>query len=255
MKCDFPPLKLKFKKDDLAAGGLNKFNELKLVTHCLDEKLRSRELILREYLAYRLYNLLTPNSFRVQLVKVKYVNTGRKSKNIKQLGILIEDSADLADRMDGKVLKQMGTPVDSLHRNQEMLVSLFQCMISNADWNYQMCRNVELIKMKDDGRVMLVPYDFDFSGLVAAPYARANADFGQKNIRDRVYLGTCTSLDDLRPIIQYLLSKEDDLLNFVDQFDELSFESREDIHNYLHTFFTNLKDEKKKAAMLSAPAK
>jgi hypothetical protein len=255
MKCDFPPLKLKFKKKDLAAGGLNEYNELKLVTHCLNEKQRSRELILREYLVYRLYNLLTPHSFRVQLVKMDYENTARKSKNIRQLGILIEDPEDLAHRMGGEISEQMGTPVDSLHRKQETLVSLFQCMISNADWNYLMCRNVELIKMKDDGLVMLVPYDFDFSGLVAAPYARVDAALGQKNVRDRVYLGTSTSPGDLRPIMNYMLSKEDDLLGFVDQFDELSTESREDIHNYLQSFFSNLKDEKKAAAMLSPPAK
>ncbi len=255
MKCDFPPLKLKFKKKELALKGLNDFNELKLVTHCLDEKQRSRELVLREYLVYRLYNLLTPHSFRVQLVKVNYENTARKSKNTKQLGILIEDPEGLALRMGGEISEQMGTPVDSLHRNQEMLVSLFQCMIGNADWNYVMCRNVELIKLKNDGRVMLVPYDFDFSGLVSAPYARVDSSFGQKNVRDRVYFGTCTSLDDLRPVIKYYLSKENDLLGFVDGFDALSQESRQDIHTYLQEFFTNLKDESKAGGMLSAPSK
>jgi len=255
MKCDFPPLKLKFKKDDLAAKGLNEYNELKLVTQCLDEKQASRELLLREYLVYRLYNLLTPHSLRVQLVNVIYENTAQRSKNIKQLGILIEDPQELAYRMGGEISDEMGTPVDSLHRKQEMLVSMFQCMISNADWDYVMCRNVELIKMKDDGKVMLVPYDFDFSGLVAAPYARISSGLGQKNVRDRVYLGACTSLDDLRPIIQYFLSKQDDLLGFVDQFDELSSESREDIRNYLLSFFTNLKDDAKAAGMLTPPAK
>ncbi|MFQ5447788.1 MAG: hypothetical protein ACE5FF_12715 [Saprospiraceae bacterium] len=251
MKCDFPPLKLKFKKKNLASEGLNDFNELKLVTHCLDERERSRELVLREYLTYCLYNLLTPYSFRVQLVKVHYENTARKSKKIRQYGILIEDAEELAYRMGGEISKQMGTPLDSLHRKQEMLVALFQCMISNADWDYVMCRNVELIKMPTDGRVLLVPYDFDFSGLVAAPYARVDSNLGQKNVRDRVYLGTTNSLSELRPVLKYYLSKEDDILGFVDHFDALSAESREDVHNYLESFFTNLKDEKKAAAMLS----
>jgi hypothetical protein len=56
MRCEFPPFKLKFKKDDLAAHGLNGFNELKLVTHCLGDKEKSKDLILREFLAYKLYN-------------------------------------------------------------------------------------------------------------------------------------------------------------------------------------------------------
>ena len=70
--CDFPPLKLKFSKDQLEAAGLSKHNDLKLVTHCMEADEYNESLIMKEYLAYKMYNELTPNSFRVQLVRITY---------------------------------------------------------------------------------------------------------------------------------------------------------------------------------------
>jgi len=71
MECaDIPPLKLNFKKKALVAAGLAKFDDYKLVTHCITDKAAARALVLKEYLAYKLYNSLTENSFRVQLLNI-----------------------------------------------------------------------------------------------------------------------------------------------------------------------------------------
>ena len=64
------PLKLNFKKSELKAAGLAKFDDMKLVTHCMSSKSDAKALLQKEYLAYRLYNELTENSYRVQLLKI-----------------------------------------------------------------------------------------------------------------------------------------------------------------------------------------
>ena len=145
MKCNFPPLKLKFKKDDLKEHGLNGFNELKLVTHCMDKKDVGKNLIVKEYLVYKLYNELTPHALRAQLVKVNYIGLGKKPKKINGWGILIEDAEDLARRLGGKVSERMGVPPDSLVKAQENILSLFQYMIANHDFNFPMKKNMELV--------------------------------------------------------------------------------------------------------------
>ncbi len=244
VKCDFPPLKLKFKKDDLADNGMNEFNELKLVTHCVNEKEKSRDLILREYATYKLYNILTPASFRVQLVRVTYVNTKKKPKKIKGWGILIEDSDELAHRMNGEKFEKMGVKPELFNAEQEKISSIFNFMVGNTDWSLQMARNVEFIKFSETD-ISAVSYDFDFAGLVDAPYAVPNSIIGQKNLQDRVYLGNETTLEELQPYFKYFLGKKEELLKTVDEFVMLGSESKEFMTAYLNDFFDIIENEEK----------
>ncbi len=253
MKCNFPPLKLKFKKDDLAEKGLNEYNEFKLVTQCLKDDEMAKEMIMKEFLAYKMLNELTPYSFRVQLVRVTYKHTG-KSKKIKHWGIIIEDLEDLAHRTNTTVVSRMGIPLDSLHNNQEKLASLFQYMIGNCDWSYFLARNMEFIQLTD-GRIMPVPYDFDYCGLVNAPYSAPNVQLGQKSVKDRIYLGNSTSYEEIYGTLSYFRTREKDLMNILKNCKELNSIASREIEKYLNEFFILIKDEKKAAdIILSKPA-
>ncbi len=254
MKCDFPPLKLKFKKNDLAAHGLNEFNELKLVTHCINEKEKSKDLILREYLVYKLYNILTPGSFRAQLVKVNYLNTKKKPKKIKGWGILVEDSDELAYRMGGKKYNKMGIPPEYFNKEQEKITALFNYMIGNADWSLMMSRNVEFIKFSETD-IAVVPYDFDFAGLVNAPYALPNSDLGQKTIKDRIYLGAEAPAAEMRPVFQHFIKNKDALMATIDSNPLLKANSKEDMKAYLQSFFDLIEDEESAVEKLFAKPK
>ena len=241
MKCDFPPLKLKFKKKDLQKKGLSELNELKLVTHCLDDRVQSQEMVIREYLIYKLYSIVSNYSFRVRLVKVRYEGQKRGLARIKHYSILVEDGEDLAARFGAERYEDMGVSPDSLDRFQELVTSLFQYMISNADYSYTMCRNTELLRLPD-GKILCIPYDFDFSCIVKAPYARANAGLGQQSICDRVYLGFPRPMEEVEPVLQHFEKKKEDLFNFVDEFKFLPRNSREEIMAYLNSFFEEIKD-------------
>lgn len=242
MKCQFPPLKLKFKKSDLAAHDLNEFNELKLVTHCLDDETTSKELVGREYLTYRLFNILSENSFRVQMVDVTYRNTKGKPKKIKGRGILIEDADEVAYRMKGDIIDVMGLPDSVFNHQQEALVALFQYMIGNTDWSSSLKRNVELIKCDERG-VLIVPYDFDFCGLVSAPYATPKTDLGQTSVRQRIFRGNADSVEDLHDAIHVFMEKKEELINEVNSFDILNRDSRNDIIEYLEEFFKAIESD------------
>lgn len=252
MRCDFPPLKLKFKKSGLKERNLAKSNELKLTTHCLDDRALSRNNIIREYLAYRLFALLSPYSFEVRLVRVQYKGGPRKMSKIKHYGILIEDEEDMAKRYDAKRLEQMGVSPESMHRFQQGLVSLYQYMISNADYSFSLNRNIQMIQLRDSS-IVCIPYDFDFSRIVNASYAKANPQLGQKRLADRIYLGFPCSLEEILPILKYYELKKEEIISFVEDFKLLDKASRVDIVDYLKTFFEEIKDLERMAKIVSNP--
>jgi hypothetical protein len=56
MKCEMTPLKIDFSKQDLTTAGLAEFDDMKLVTHCVENKMEAKILLQKEYLAYKLYS-------------------------------------------------------------------------------------------------------------------------------------------------------------------------------------------------------
>lgn len=248
--CDFPPLKLKFSKDQLEAAGLAKHNDLKLVTHCLNDEPYDESLVLKEYLAYKMYNELTPNSFRVQLVRITYQDKHNKLNKIKQYGFLIEDEDELAQRLGGEICdKCMGVPAEQIRPAQEKVLALYQFLVGNLDYDLHMKRNVELIKMAD-GTYIPVPYDFDFSVLVGAPYLRPNSDLGQTKSMERIYVGQARGADDVKNTITYFKTKRNTLLATIRSFPYLKKQARFEMELYVESFFDQLENQASAQTMI-----
>ena len=53
------------------------------------------------------------------------------------------------------------------------------------------CHNARLIGPLAPGQTVPIPYDFDFSGLVSAPYAGPPPELDIADIRQRLYRGYC----------------------------------------------------------------
>lgn len=239
--CDFPPVKIKFKKDQLEERGLHReFNDWKLVTHCVDDKVDGNENLLREYLVYQLYRDISPNSYRTHLVKITYEDTEGNLGKIKRYGFFIEDTDEMAAHVGGIEFENMNTGLDSISNQAEITMSLFQYMIGNSDWNLAMLRNLKMVKPTDGSAMIPVPYDFDFSGLVNTSYALPHAELGLYSIRDRLYQGSILDQEEMRKVIGYYLAKKPMLLERVDNFKLLSRDARNDIQEYLNTFFDAL---------------
>ncbi len=241
MKCEMAPLKINFKKKALKAAGLAKYDDMKLVTHCVSSKSEAKALLQKEYLAYKLYNQVTDYSYRVQLLKINYVdtNTGKKTKH---WAFLIEDTAEVRDRIDAiaKVDNHLNLPRDTFHDGLLKIASVFQYMIGNADYDLNVGRNVKYF-IKND-KVIPVPYDFDFSGLVNAPYAIPNPNFGIASVKERIFLGFKEDADHLRGTLAFFKTKRLALLETVDKFTPLDSSKRAEIMYYLDSFYLGMND-------------
>lgn len=237
--CTFPPVKVNFDKDDLKARNYKKHDELKLVTHCTEEE-GSRENLLREYLAYKLYEVISPVHYRAQLLRIKYIDRENNIR-LRRYGILLEDEKELASRLDAELCEDCyALPKDSFALDNLHLHSLFQYMIGNSDWSLTMARNLKLLKDDETGKFYLAPYDFDFSGLVNAGYARPDPTKGVSSVRERVFLGLAESDAELQKAVAHFKAKREELLNTIDSFKLLNRSARKDMMNYIQSFYEQL---------------
>ncbi len=240
---EMPPLKLNFKKGELAEAGLTLHDDFKLVTQCIEDETKAKQLLLKEFLAYKIYNELSDYSFRVQFLKINYkdLSTGKVKK---QWGFIIEDTAQMrgrlaAEKFDGK----FGITKDQYNYTHSKRVALFQYMIGNLDWDmYTKVHNVKVINKTN--RLIPIPYDFDFSGLVSAPYARLSTNFNVKSIKDRFYLGNAEDLEDMDQTIKLFESKKEEIIDLVKNFKPLKKEERREILTYLNSFYKDIDDIK-----------
>lgn len=238
MRCSgIPPLKLNFKKKALTAAGLAKFDDYKLVTYCIEEKSDAKALLLKEFLAYKLYNGMTDESYRVQLLNITFKDnqTGRKTK---QWGFIIEDTALLRNRLNAqKVAETRNIGFEKFNPTQIRQIALFQYLIGNSDWDLRVSRNIKYINR--NGQYLAIPYDFDFSGLVNAPYAIGNPNFNLVNVQDRIYLGFPEERSNLEAAIAELQHKQAELIQIVENFKLLNRSARKEIIVYLNDYFAN----------------
>ncbi len=241
MNCHFPPIKLKIPKSQLAAAGLDpRFNDFKIVTHCLEDRYAGNHLVLREYLAYRLYQALTPKSYRTQLARMTWIDTGKGGKKIRRFAFLIEDTDELAARMNGVHEKRYGLARARLSPNDTRLMILFQQLIGNDDWDLDMARNIKYIYVPEHDWYVPIPYDFDFSTFVAAPYYRpspkskhgSNGSILQKDLYHshvaRYLLSKRQELAEIISTNRFLPDSEKELLylRLTSRYKELEYEMR-----------------------------
>ena len=143
---------------------------------------------MREYLVYKLYNLLTDLSFRAQLARVTYADSLGKVASETHWAFLLEDDDDLAKRNSSKIsnMKQISMSyTDSLRM---ATVAVFEYMIGNTDWSVPYLHNIRFL---DNGKTSFVPvpYDFDHAGIVGASYALPDPRLEIRSVKERVYRG------------------------------------------------------------------
>lgn len=195
--CNFPPLRIDFTAPPPPNSVFAGQKRLKLVTHCRSTPSFQQNLLL-EYAAYRMYNVLTPRSFQVRLASIDY-RTPDGRPVVDRLGFFIEDLDDVAKRNGTRELHAPDRiPVANLSPADAARYALFQHMIANHDWSMRAgpvgddcCHNAKLIGTLGPGTVIPIPYDFDFSGLVSAPYAEPPVELRIGSVRQRFYRGYC----------------------------------------------------------------
>ncbi|MEQ1744519.1 MAG: hypothetical protein ABMA02_03770 [Saprospiraceae bacterium] len=183
-RCEIPPIKLKFVKTGLEQAQMDTMNEAKLVLPCASKE-ADETLIVREYLAYRMFEKLSPGyCVRARLVRIQLKDKAKKRPQ-KMLAMLVEHEEEVSGRLSGTVLQEWGIKLDRMHADQVALMILFQYLVGNTDWDLNSCRNVMLIQPPSGDGLRAIPYDFDFSGLVAAPYSSPNSECKIRSVLDR----------------------------------------------------------------------
>ncbi len=242
--CSFPPMQLNFKPPLQSDSG--RIKKLKLITHC-EPGLLSDEYILREYLVYKMYNILTDTSFKVRLLKVKYADSKKNKKTITKYGIFVEPIELLAERNNAIVVKSQNLIQQHIEPVVMDRVAIFNYMISNWDWSVSGEHNVAVIKKNTYGGSDLglaIPYDFDLTGVVNADYAIPPAYLGIDNIRERLFYGICRSKEVYQEDLKKFLNKKEELYSAVNDFPELNQRSKKDITTFLDQFFDKLQKQK-----------
>jgi hypothetical protein len=192
--CQFPPLRLDFASKDAKGTLFQHIGKPKLVNYCRDTD-PYEQYILQEFQLYRIYQLLTPVSNRVRLVRMAYVDSAGGDTDATRYAFIAEDPEQLAKRFNGIVVKTKGATVNDLEPEPLALAYLFQLLIGNTDFSFNGIHNTQLIATAD-GRLLPVAYDFDYAGAVNATYAVPDVSLRIRNVRQRKFRGYCAIADE-----------------------------------------------------------
>ena len=244
--CDFPPLKLWFDKELTKETTFRGQSSLKMVTHCKAPK-EFEQYYIKEYLSYRIYNLITPFSFRVRPLMVTYLNSESNAKPLVRFGFLIEDIDDVAKRNDQQQLEVGKISHRLLDPDETSNYMLFQYLISNLDWSAtggpraECCHNTKLIgKDANTAPIYAIPYDLDSSGLVDTQYAAPPRKLKVSSTRQRLYRGFCAHNESVAPALERFREQRSNITNLFENDDLLTPAARKTAVEFLESFFRKL---------------
>ena len=251
--CRFPPIKLQFDKKVVKGTSFRGQKSLKMVTHCQTSS-RYEQLYVLEMLAYRMYNIITDFSFRVRPLSVTYVDSKHEVQQGPKFAFLIEDDSDVAKR-NGQIKLKIGrNNMNRLESREANNFALFQYMVSNLDWSAlsgpdkgKCCHNAKLIgrdPIKEP--VYAIPYDFDATGLVDAPYAVPPDKLPVNNVRQRLYRGFCIHNSTMEDARQHFGDNEGAILALVRDEPLLQSGPRKKALKFLEKFFGKDREFQKK---------
>jgi hypothetical protein len=235
--CDFPPIRLNLDKEDLPGDEFNEIDKIKLVTHC---KVGGGDYVLREYLVYKLFNVLTDQSFKVRLVKIKYINSRKPDKPDIEEAFLIEPTEFLSKRLNSTEITPERFSQKFVKPEVMDRVAVFNYMIGNYDWSVPVLHNLAAFSPRNfeyPNLGLVVPYDFDYSGIVNTSYAVPPETLPIKTVRERLYLGICRSEEDFRKTLNVFLEKKQEFYKVINEFPYLKKSSKKEMTAYLDTFY------------------
>jgi len=236
--CQFPPIMLKFKNDS------GKSYNLKLVTHCIQTSLNEK-YILKEFLTYKLFNLVTPYSFKTRLVQVRYIDINKPEKAFTSFGFLIENEERMAERTRTVVVDNPNLTQKHMNQHDMARIAVFNFLIGNTDWSVPTQHNIKILKSIDviSNKGIPVAYDFDYSGLVNTSYAIPNEVLPIQEVTERYYMGACYCEGELKPVLDEFAGLQDNLLKRIDEFEFLTEKDKKPVRNYIEQFFKTYQDQ------------
>jgi hypothetical protein len=238
--CILPPFWLNIRKAKVENKFLDGTKKIKIVTQCKNSK-QYEQYVIKEYLTYKIYNEISPYSFRVRLIRMKYIDTGRKDKETNAWAFMIEPEDMMAERLGAIPVKSNSVSMQYTDTLMTNVVALFMYMIGNADYSVAGRHNLKLLRRQELTRPLPVPvpYDFDYSGLVNAFYAVPGENLGLTSVTQRYYLGPCRGDQEYLAAIDQIQRNKDSILEVVNSSPYLDEKMRKEMINYLEEYFSN----------------
>jgi hypothetical protein len=207
---------------------------------------RFEQFIIKEYLVYKAYNLISPFSFNVRMVKINFVDTENRVNSFTTHAFFIEDKNDMAARNGSKILETQG--IHQLAVNQKMMneLAVFQYLIGNTDWSVPKLHNTELVVIDETQPLIAIPYDFDFCGIVNPPYTKPPEILTIQHVTERLYRGFCKSKEELEPAFEKFQRLKNDIISIYNQDTLLDQKEKKRILKYIETFYQTLDNPKQK---------
>lgn len=241
--CYVPPVKLIFNYKDSAK--LYSLKSMKLVSECKVSP-DHEQFLFKEYLCYKIYNLICSKSFQVRLLNVKWEDTVGKKKTINGYGFLLEDLKDVAARNNCTEWKRNKLNTEQTDRRQMTMVAIFEYMIGNTDWAVTVDHNTRLILSRADtnAKPYVVPYDFDYSGLVNTYYSIPDEKLEIESVTQRVYRGFPRTMPEIQTVLDTFRMQKANIYALINHFDYLNPRSKREMVAYLQDFYDMIENPK-----------
>jgi len=248
--CVFPPIRLDFKSKESAGTLFAGFPKLKAVTQCKRSR-RYADYVRLEQSIYRIFNVLTPVSFRTRMLSISYRDTDGWIAPFTAAAFLIEEIDDVAARNDMRLIRRRHLDVADVNAAETNLLELFQYLVGNTDWSAyhpsdgrdECCHNGRTLQPEGvSGGVVLVPFDFDYAGLVNANYAVPHPKLHISSVRKRVYRGVCANNGHVAASIERLRQARA-RIEALFSGGGLSSRARQSALSYIESFYDIIEDE------------
>lgn len=246
--CSLPPVMLNFKKTDYLVVANKDLDKMKMVSVCRQNK-TSQQYIFKEYLVYKMYNILTDYSFKTRLIKLSYVDTGEKLKPDSSYAFIIEPVDVLAERHDAIEIESKIMHQDLSNYDHMNFVAVFQFMVGNLDWSVPVQHNIKQLKplkATTTRDVIVVPYDFDFTGFVNTSYALPPPLLIEdaETVRDRIFRGFTRTPEQFEAVFDLFREKKGEIIELIETFPYLNKSTRTDVLGFIEEFYVIINSER-----------
>jgi hypothetical protein len=211
--------------------------------------------VIREYLAYKLANLVTPLSLRARLARGTYIDARSKKKMATHSALFLEHENDLARRLGGREVRLPHMVFNEFDKPALTTMMLLEYMLGNTDYSIWTLHNVVIVQDKKR-KFFPVPYDFDLSGMVHAPYAAPDPRLSLHSVTDRLYRGPCRTVEEFNAAAEPFRARQADMMTAIDSVSDLSNVHKGEMKDYLASFFRRIAtpDSIKKTFVDGCPA-
>ncbi len=246
--CYYVPLRIKLKKSATKGTLFQGNKKLKVVLPCLEGR-SGNDYVIKEYLAYKVYEDISPYHFKTRLLELEfYEEKGQRIKKHQIKAFLIEDIDNVAKRENGKQIKRKIHP---LQHNATFAVenAFFEYLIGNTDYSARVQHNQRLLFIDD--KIIAVPYDFDMSGLVNTHYSTVsniqNIPTQIDHVTQRAYKGYNRDEAVFQEVRQSYLGHEMQIFSTIDSLQNYFRDPNQfrKAKEFIEDFFEILENDKK----------